>query len=400
MRISRAATGGGPRLQLDRSVVPAILSTAGLVVAAVLSFNLLGGRLDLPLPGGGPVGGPARTPNPSVVYTPPPEQRTEVRGTILFAKAGAIWAASGTQVTRLDGAGHDSSPVWAPNGSTIYFIETRTTNGRAPFQGKDNTYTLDYPVVMRMGPDGGGRTLVHNGLFKLGGNDPRRQFFSWLVQPAVRPDGKLLALVSDAPQPFRTDVTLSLLPTAGGQVTNLGLPETGSLGHNDPAWSPDGRRIVYTHNVSQAGVGTPRIALYDVTTKRQRMLSQPGFAQPSYSPDGRYLVAVRTDGRGRDLVILDASNGSLVSRLTTDGGSTAPVWSPDGRQVAFLRVDGQDIDLHVLTLSTNGAFSVTEDKAVTTDSQLDGTSRPSWFMPPEMRASPSPSGSASPSTTP
>lgn len=397
MRTTRATPAGGrPRLQLDRTAVPALLSTAGLVVAAVFSFNLLGGRFDLSLPGG-PVGGPARTPNPSAVYTPPPEQRTEVRGTILFAKAGAIWAASGTDVTRVGTALHDSSPTWAPDGRAIYFIETRTTEARAPFQGRDQTYTLDYPVVMRMAPDGTGRTVVHDGLFQLGGNS-HRKFFTWLVQPAVRPDGKTLALVSDAPEPFRLDVTLSLLPAAGGKVTNLNLPDNGSLGHNDPAWSPDGRRIAYTHNVNRAGIGAPRIALYDVAQKRQRMLSQPGHGQPSWSPDGRYLVAVRTDGLGRDLVVLDARDGSLVSRLTRDGGSTAPTWSPDGRQVAYLRVEGQDIDLHILTLSTDGTFTVTEDKAVTSDSQLDATSRPAWFMPPELRATPPPS--ASPSGSP
>ena len=64
--------------------------------------------------------------------------------------------------------------------------------------------------------------------------------------------------------------------------------------------------------------------------------------QPSYSPDGRYIAATRTTRFGTDVVILDASNGNELLRLTDDGASWAPSWSPAGDAIAFLHIDGPD----------------------------------------------------------
>ena len=69
-------------------------------------------------------------------------------------------------------------------------------------------------------------------------------------------------------------------------------------------------------------------------------LLREGYANPSWSPDGRWIAAERTSGTGRDIVILDPESGAEVARLTNDGDSFAPTFSPNGNQIAFLRRKG------------------------------------------------------------
>jgi Tol biopolymer transport system component len=74
----------------------------------------------------------------------------------------------------------------------------------------------------------------------------------------------------------------------------------------------------------------PKIGLYNVKTGKTNLL-KGGYANPSWSPDGRVIVAERTDGNGRDIVIIDPRNGAEIVRLTNDGNSFAPVlaqWRP------------------------------------------------------------------------
>jgi Tol biopolymer transport system component len=128
-----------------------------------------------------------------------------------------------------------------------------------------------------------------------------------------------------------------------------------------------------------------------------RFLTDYGYAQPAYSPDGSWVAAVRASTKGRDIVILDAHTGAEILRVTDDGRSFAPVWSPAGDQVAFLRVNGLSIDLWVATLGGSGhSVSVTRTDPLTSQSALDGASRPAWFIPPSEipRSSPSPSAPA------
>lgn len=407
-RPARAGGGSGTG-GLPIGVAP-LVAIVGLVVVALFSLRLLdlsasagaGGALGSLAPGatagtGGTGPGPGKpTPNPSVVITPPPEERVPVRGTVLFVRTGNIWSASGDGLTEISDKGTDSYPIWSPDGSRIYFMETRTATVQAPYQGRDSKYTLYYPVIMSMAPDGSDRTQVQDSLYALGGGATRK-WFTQLLQLDVSPDGKTFALVSDAPDPFSRDVTLSTLPTSGGKVTNLGQRDARPLGHNDPDWNPDGRQIAYTYNGRNGSAGAPRIVVYDSATKKSRNVGNRGYAKPDWSLDGRHILAERSDGKGRDIVVLDATSGAIVNRLTADGKSFSPTFSPDGKQIVYLRIDHQAVDLRIMTLSEDGTFDVLDDKAITEDGSIDAASAPSWSFPPELRpAAPTPGVSAGP----
>jgi Tol biopolymer transport system component len=385
--------------------IASLLSLVGLVLVAVLSYGLLGGSIPNPLPlrklAAGDVAG--RTPNPIVPYTPVAAQPPSVLGTILFVKAGNIWSVTGAdQLTQLTFSGTDQTPTWSPSGRVIYFIHVDSKKTQVPCQyiaaggcvpGSAVNYTLEYPVLSRMAATAGAAvTPIQSGLYSLPAGG---QYFYGIWQPDLSPNGKTFALVSDSSNPFTDSVALSLLPVGGGQVTRLGVPEAYyygfGLGQNDPQWSPDGSLIAYTYNDKSGSYGAPRIALYSIKTKTASFLTANDYAQPSWSPDGRYLAAVRTSPRGRDLVILDAHTGKLLVQLTHDARSFAPSWSPAGDQIAFLRAEGTTIDLQLITLGGSAPdFTVAKEEPLTSQSQLDGTSRPAWFIPPSEIPTPPP----------
>ena len=125
-------------------------------------------------------------------------------------------------------------------------------------------------------------------------------------------------------------------------------------------WSPNGRKVAFRRFLN---VGEPNERVDVVVVNRdgthERNLTQGscvgdclGSEEPAWSPDGRKIAFVRAFGPFSDegfpatvgLFVMDA-NGSNVRQLTqlTPNSGTEdhfPAWSPDGRRIAFLRWNG------------------------------------------------------------
>jgi Tol biopolymer transport system component len=219
-------------------------------------------------------------------------------------------------------------------------------------------------------------------------------------EPTPTPDGKGVMVISDGPNPLQSDVVLKRFDIATKKLTSLNLPESGALGHQDPAWRPDGKILLYVRNGRDGARGAPQIFKYDPSTKKSSALTGPGYIAPAYSPDGRFIAATKTDSFGTDVAILDGS-GKEVLRVTNDHHSFSPVWSPAGDAVAYLHLAGTIVDLKLAQLdAATGNWAVTKTIDLTKVSGLDGASRPSWFTPasdlPAPSAVPGSSGSAAP----
>ncbi len=419
MKFGNPADGGDPgrptRMSRARTafIAPlvAILGLLAITVGSVYAISLFntsgtpdGGATNQPGTSGGPGAtahvGPNKTPNPTLIITPPPAERPTFTGTILFARAGDIWAANGSDLHQLTTKGTDSAPAWSPDGAKIYFIQTTQKATDPPWGGSH--YTFYYPSIMSMNADGSNRTQIYSGLFKSGSGS----WFSTILTPDVSPDGKTIAVVSDGKfVPNNTNiqdygpVVLYSIPAAGGNLQDMKVRNSNGLGHNDPAWSPDGSRLAFTFNGKDGAVGAPKIGILTLATK-QLVLLKKGYANPSWSPDMRYVAAEQTLGNGRDIVVLDTATGAEVAQLTSDGNSFNPVFSPNGDQIAYLKRNGLSVDLRVMTLDLTSGITLSSDKPITDDGALTADSAPAWFISVADRTTPPAGPSPGASTVP
>jgi dipeptidyl aminopeptidase/acylaminoacyl peptidase len=389
-----------------RGLIAPVAAVVGLLVVAFFTLGLLNGQIPLVgAPGGAPAGsggavpGVTRTAAPSNVVVVEPE--AAFPGSIVYAKAGNIWVQSGKDVRQLTTAGTDSMPSWSPDGEQVYFIRTAEEIGQWPSQGRPRRYLMDIPSVMVVKADGSAApTRVINGKIRKGS----LEWFTWLRQPVPSPDGKTLALVSDQPDPTRSDVVLQTYDLGRKRWTIPDISEIAPLGHQDPAWKPDGSILAYVRNGRDGPKGAAAIYRYDIKAKKATPLTGPGYLEPNYSPDGRYIAATKSGTFGSDVVVIDAVRGRELLRVTTDGGSWGPVWSPKGDAIAFLHIEGQIVDLRMAVLGGKAPdWTVTDTKALTEVSGLDGASRPDWHIPaselPAPTPAPTPSATASPAVS-
>lgn len=380
--------------------IAAAASVIGLVLVAIVTLSLSSGNVPLPASGGGPnaSGGGgivARTPTPPdkvIVPSSPPEE--QLKGTLVYAKDGNVWLQAAGAATKLTSGGNDSMPSFSPDGKYVYFIRTRTADGRWRANNATKTYRLEIPALMRIPTAGGKTERLYDGKVKSGS----LTWAAFMREPVLSPNGRTVALFTDLPDPWQTRVVLQFYDLRTGKLTNPHLPQVDPLGHQDADWRFDGKRLLYVHDNRDGSKGTPALWLYNTETQKARALTGPGYLHPSYSRDGKWIAATKTSAFGTDVVILNAATGAEVLRLTTDGNSWAPTWSPTGGQVAFLHVAGQVVDLRMIQLDGTGPTWTPKDPVDLTESAgLDSLSRPDWFVPQSDLSAPTPAVSPGPS---
>jgi dipeptidyl aminopeptidase/acylaminoacyl peptidase len=400
-RAARPPRAGDPYgLGPAGTMVAPALSLAGLAVVAWLSLSLLSGNLPFGAgrgPGGsGAAVGAEKTPTPSnvvIVPSAPPEAR--LAGIVVYVKQGNVWVEDVSGARQITDTGRDSMPSFSRDGNWIYFVETRQDAGHFSLRGNPTrTYILSYPVLERVHRDGSGRERITSGLYHSGQNT----WFYWLRQPVLSPNGRTVALVSDGPDPTNSNVVLQFYDLKSHRLTKAGVPELPPLGHQDPAWSPDGATLLYVKNGRSGARGAPQIYRYVIKTKKNSALTGPGYNGPRFSPDGRYVVATKTSTLGTDVVILDARNGAEIVRVTDDNHSWGGVWSPAGDGITFLHIDGGVTDLQLVKLTGSaGRWTVGKAVPLTESAGLDGESHPDWFIPADQLPQPSPAPTPAPS---
>ncbi len=383
------------------AILPPALAVIGLVIVAIVTYSLFNGQLPFGIgsgparPGGNGSSGPDRTAAPSNVVIPEPE--AVFLGSIVYVKAGNIWVQDAEGARQLTSSGNDAMPSWSPDGEWIYYIQTEARRGRWPVRGNPSWWDMEVPHLRRIKADGSGRPEeLESGRFRRGGLD----WFYWMRQPVLSPNGKSIALVTDQPTPEERSVVLQIYNLETGRFTVPDAPVTDPLGHQDPEWRPDGRMLLYVRNSREGSRGAPVIWRYDTREQEAAAITTGGYLEPAYSPDGRYIAATRTSTIGTDVVILDAVRGTELARITNDGRSWAPVWSPAGDGIAFLRIDGQIVDLHLARLTgPAGDWTVEETIALTEVSGLNAASGPDWFIPSdELPAPTAPPTTAAPTS--
>lgn len=117
---------------------------------------------------------------------------------------------------------------------------------------------------------------------------------------------------------------------------------------SDPAWSPDGRKILFSSK--RLSLGYSNILVMNADGSDLSSITDDWYDDrtPAWSPDSTRIAYSSLRDSSRKIVVIDAdgSNPHTISAKNEPGGSmTEPTWSPDGNRIAFIldTDDGADI---------------------------------------------------------
>ena len=340
------------------------LAFGGVAIGLALVYLVAAGRVAPVL---APGASPTPTPTKPVSFVPIPTG-PKVNGTIVFTLRGDIYVLAGGGYSPLTSEGRSHQPTLSADGTTVLFARIESIDGKRVVDGQVVPAQLRFSNVVRKDAKGGAEAVVLNGLTKqpTGFHD-----VVWFDSPALSPDGKRVAVVTDSGA-GASDLAL-FDASSGKEAARL------SQGSNlaDPSWSPDGKTLAVTSYT----LGSARILLVPADGRAPTPLKVPGDAEayrPSYSRDGAWITyTLRHDGRN-DLHAVEIAGGKDVA-LTSDGHSWNGVFSPDGKELSFLREDGGVIDLYFMEVAD--ALKGGAPKAavkLTHGEGIDGASRPAW----------------------
>ena len=202
--------------------------------------------------------------------------------------------AGGTPLRLTTNVADDISPVWSPDGGRIAFVRQASSGGAV------------IVVPSLPGPE---RRLIdvalHAGMDRI---------LDW------SPDGQLLAI---ADRTATKECEISLLSVEGGEKRILASPPAGAICDNSPAFSPDGRTVVFVRWAGQA-VGD----LYDIPTlggeAKRLTFDNRQNRGPVWTPDGRSIVFSSECDGGQALWRIAATGGTPEKIMDARGFSIIP----------------------------------------------------------------------------
>jgi Tol biopolymer transport system component len=187
--------------------------------------------------------------------------------------------------------------------------------------------------------------------------------------PAWSPDGRRLLYVARTGKVRR--VFSKDLET--GRDAQLSPGDQDEL---QPAWSPGGESVLFVRmrpagQLLQPGDvfgvfdGEADVWKRDLRTGKETWLIREAF-NPAFSPSGKQIAVDCSWAGPRRIWVVDAE-GHNPQQVTTDSSEevahVAPRWSPDGKSIVFQNMERTKFDIRVVNLETKQLAYVTNDFA-------------------------------------
>lgn len=212
-------------------------------------------------------------------------------------------AGDGKNLTNL-GTGKNEQPAISPDNTKIAFVSRRDAT-----RGEIYVMNIDGSSVQR---------LTNN--------------TAWDVHPCWSPDGTKLAFVSDR------DGVRSIYIMSAANGANVIRLTNNARNDDSPSWSPDGKEIVFSSELG-SNTQTPVPRLYKIKSDGtgQTLLSKTVTEheiEPSWSSINVIAYTRSSEVDGAQIYTMK-TDGSQVTKLTSEKGGWHPDWSDGGDKLVF-----------------------------------------------------------------
>jgi LCP family protein required for cell wall assembly len=319
---------------------------------------------------------PAASPTPT--HTPVPTPGPHVNrlpGSLLYVQNGNI--------SRLSPSKQASQVTTDAADPVRYSMMSLSPDGRWLTYVKFTQYASDLWV----------RNLQTQKAYKVTSDSNIRDVHGnlWAAWPSWSSDGKTILMSWDkqklaVPESEARPVDLALwqLKTNGTPISMLTQPRQGAGGDTEVAVRPRSGQYVYVRwdYLTPSNQPFSQLVLNDPAKARisPDYLTPRGgkTLDPAWDPAGRRLTFVRyTNGVDEIVVapVVRSRNGpTLGARTVIDAGRVAqPSFSPDGKWVSYLKSDGSGFSLYMERASGGPSIRISE-----AGSSIDSTTRPIW----------------------
>jgi TolB protein len=189
------------------------------------------------------------------------------------------------------------------------------------------------------------------------------------LDPAISPDGKTIAYEVADSLDATPHVEVIALKDAATDRPGRALYTSARAMGLEPAWMPDGSRLVFVSNALGAHKLVETIGASPEETRLLGSVGDPSLtaAWPAVSRDGEVAMTLGRlelfESGWRMRRKLDSALGvsDLVgSGIKVLGEGTDPAWSPDGSKIAFSRQVGGHAHVFVMNADGTDAQQITE----------------------------------------
>jgi Tol biopolymer transport system component len=232
-----------------------------------------------------------------VFISPCDRNREEYSDSLLY-----LINADGSGLTELPSRPGDRDPVFSPDGTRIAFTSSRVN-------GRPQIFLLD---------------LATNEAANFSNSTTRDE------QPTWSPDGAYLIYIIHTNQLWYKDVGTGVI----GKVSTSDDRDNGL-----PRWSPSGDRILFLQqSITSSAPPYFQVIFWDEAPSptgsglpEQKFTTEVVMAMrdPAFSPDGRWVVySSNPDGANHNIYVVDLAGGHLTQATFDDALDFDPAWQP------------------------------------------------------------------------